>query len=945
LGYETQEILVGTQTSINVSLAESINNLEEIVVTAQGIKKSKRALGYGITTVDKKEIEKRPEANIARTLQGKIAGVNVIAASGETDGPATITIRSTLSINQSNFPLIIVDNVPFEGSIRNIDPNNIADLQVLKGLNASQLYGSQGKNGVILIQTKSGNAEFGEAKTKVTFSNSVYFNQIANLPDYQNSFGQGNDYVFVGTNFGNWGPAFSDLDEVPHPYSQYGDIFPEYQGATVPYSAKPDNIENLFNTGIGIINSINISSVQEKTSLNLFAGYTKESGIIGNNDVKRFNIGLGGKAQITDKFDIAATINYSTRKANRLQNDDIFTILLYLPRNIDITDYPYQDPTTGESIFYRESENPLWVLNNTGLYDDVSRVFGNIKLNYNFTDNLNLRYRIGVDSSQEDEFDYSNRGGRDENEIGFLNLDYNKAIAYDQNLILGLNRVKIGDKINLDAQIGINSRLLSGKSIFTASDDQIIYGYLRPENYRVTSSSYTSYSENELGTYGQLEFSYDNFLYATLSGRNDISSTIEKENNSLFYPGASVSFIPTSAFNFDSEIVNYLKIRGAYGTSAGFPGRYNTRNTLDTDPRRFVTNSGEVLITNSANSQFANPDLRPELHREFEMGIEGKFFNNRVTLETSAFKRISEDQILFKNLSPELGYSSTFINAGRIDTKGIEVDLGIDLIKTENFNWNFRNLFTAYETEVIDLAGETEIDLGNNRFAIEGQPLGVIKGSYALTDDEGNYLINPNDGELIRSGVIGLDDKVIADPNPDWNLTMLNIFQYKNFTFSTQFEYQHGGRIIGGAVEDLLERGVTQDTEDRLGSYIIPGFLGDPLTGDVLLDGDGNKIPNTIQLDAINVVSGNFYNATENRTFDTTTFRLREISLGYNLNTSKLKNIPFESLSFTVTGINLWYHAPYFPEHTNWDPENDGGNGDKTSPTTKRIALNVTFNF
>ncbi len=941
LGFTNIEVTVGTQTVISIILEEDTHALEQVIITAQGIKKSKKALGYAVTTIKSDEFEHRPQADLSRTLQGKIAGVTISAFNGETGAGTNIRIRSSLSINQSNSPLIVVNNVPFEGSMKDIDPNDIKEISVLKGLNASILYGSEGRNGVILIQTKSGTGELGKKSFKVSVSTTTYFNEVANLPDYQNKYGQGGDDVFVAGNLGNWGIAFTELDEVIHPYSQYGDLFPEFDGLMIPYTAKKDNVEKMFHTGIGKIYSLNISATDDKTAFNLSAGYTDEEGIIGNNDLKRFNLGLGGQIQLTDKLNVSATLNYSTRKVNRLQASNIFSLLLFIPRNIDITTLPYEHPLTGASIYYRGSQNPLWVINNTGRNDDIVRIFGTVNAKYELSDKLSLSYRVGIDNNQQDEFDYSNKGGFGDNEFGFLELDYDKRVTIDQSVILSLNNVELGENIGLDAQIGINSKFIKGKSINSTSVDQNVLGFFRPSNFNITSAGYSSYTENLAGLFGQAEFSYNDFLYVTLSGRNDWGSTVEQENRTIFYPGASFSFIPTSAFDIKSNALTYLKIRGAYGTSSGYPSRFNTRSILETNPRRFVTVDGQVIVTNSTDEVFANPNLKPELHREFELGIEGSFWNSRITLEASAFKRISENQILEAERPPSTGYTETLINAGRIDTKGLEIDLGIDVLKAKDLKWNMRNIFTKYESEVVDLPQGQIVSLGNGRFAIEGEPLGVLRGSYVLRDDEGNMLIDPANGEVYYSSNQGHEDKIIGDAIPDFIFTNINNISYKGFTLSTQLEYRKGGLIQSGFVEDLLVRGVTRDTENRDGTFVIPGVLGDPVTGTALLDVNGNKIPNNIQANHNRTAFSNYYTPDDLATWDATVIRLREVSLGYTLN--NIKGI--ESITFTLSGINLWYNALDFPKYTNFDPENDGGFGDQSVPSTKRFAFSVAATF
>lgn len=954
VGFKPVEITVGNKTVINIILQEDAEALDEVIITAQGIKKSKKALGYAITTLESKEVEQRPEADLARTLQGKIAGVSISNSSGQTGSSSPITIRGSVSLTQSNAPLIIVNNVPFYGLLRDLDPNNIVSMNVLKGLNASVLYGSEGRNGVILIQTKNGNSKVGETKTKASYSITSYFNTVSQLPEYQSKYGVGQEGEYIPGFLSVWGPAFSSLDEVEHPYSVagLGSIFPEYDGLMIPYEAKKDNVKNIFNLGFGTIHSVNVSTSNTKSAFNLSAGYTDEQGIIAHNDLKRFNIGLGGKIQVSDKLNLSATLNYSTRKVNTVQSAAVFNVIFYLPTSIDLTELPYQNPLTGESVYYRNDTNPLWLLHNAGNNTDVVRTFGTFSADYKFNDNLNLTYRIGYDSDQRDTNSYSNKGGYDgDYQYGYLDLGYAKDVTVDQAIILNYNK-DITTDLNLDAQVGISSKISKYKSFSSLSTGQIVYGFVRPNNYSVTTpTDYNSSTENFAGLFGQFQFSYKDYLYATLSGRNDWGSTVEKDNQALFYPGASLSFIPTSAFNFGSSLINYLKIRGAYATSSGYPSPYGTRNKIILDAQRFAASDGSYPITNRFSVTYANPDLKPELHTEIEVGVESKLFNNRVSLEASLYKRISEDQIVQSLLPLSTGYDYKYINLGRIDNEGIELELGIDIIKNQNFTWNLRNIFTAQESLVVETTeAGADINITADRYAVEGQPLGVIKGDYALRDTEGNLLISGNGsstrvGEVIVSSDIGLDSKVIGDPNPDWQLTTINSFSYKNFSFSAQLEYSHGGEIHSSSVENMLERGVTRDTENRDGSFVIPGYLADDDTGELLLDPQGNKIANTIQMNGLRTVFSNYYNANDLSMWDTSVFRLREISLGYTLESKKNGKLPFERIDFTLSGRNLWYVAPNFPKYVNYDPENDGGLGVSNVPSSKRFALGLTVTF
>ncbi|MDH7445620.1 SusC/RagA family TonB-linked outer membrane protein [Aquimarina sp. 2201CG14-23] len=904
VGFQTQEITVESSSDIiNITMLDDINSLEEVVVTAQGIKKSRKALGFAISQIDTDETESRPEVDISRTLQGKISGVQITPSSGSSGASTDITIRGSLSLTQGNSALIVLDNVPFSGNLLDIDPNSIKNITVLKGLNAAVLYGSQGQNGVVIIETKSGSAVTGEKSFKATVTQTTYTNIVANLPDFQNTYGVGNNLVTdSGTigNIGSNGARFTDIDFIPHPLAG-NPSFPEFANQEVPYVAARNNVNDFFRTGIGQITSLNLDATGENTSLNFSAGYTSEEGILGNNEFKRFNISIGGTSQLTDKIRLSSSISYSTRVRDSYTSvdsgdaaqQDILESLYVIPRSLDIQNLPFQDPVTGANVYYRSDRlNPLWTLNNTGRERVVQRINTTINLGYKLNNNHSIKYRGGFQFESADTNDFRNRGGLGAvATLGELEYTANTEFDVDNTLIFESN-YKLSDNISFDSQIGINSRYETFKSLDSDYTDQIVFGVLRPNNFRTPGQGdYDEFKENLLGVFGQFQFDYKNYLYLGLSGRFDKGSTVEKDNQNLFYPGVSISFIPTSAFGMKKGFVNYLKLRGAYATSAGFPGPFNTRNSLSSDPREFSDFDNDLIVTNSFFSTLANPDLKPELHKEFEFGIEGNFFRNSVTLQASVFSRISENQIFETNIAPATGFDSTFINAGRLDTEGLEIDLGVQFFKNSDFKWNIRNIFTTFKTIVVELANNAD-RLEGNLDLIVGEELGSFLGSYVVRDSEGNALINPATGIVIASDDVGLQDEVIGNVTPDFRATSIHTFSYKNFNLSTQLEYTHGGERREAFLETLLERGVTTDTRNREGSFVIPGVLGDISSGsgEPLLDANGNTIPNTIQVTGNNAVFNNFYDPNENAVFDASVFRIREVALSYTLDKKTFKN-------------------------------------------------------
>ena len=701
VGYTTKEVKVDASNSINVTLGENTQALEEVVVTAQGIKREKKALGYAVTTVGSEQLESRPEADIARVLNGKVAGVNIVGTGGIAGSGTNITIRGNVSITGNNQPLFVVNGVPFNtstnaesnvttgnGSVSassrflDLDPNNIVSMSVLKGLSATVLYGDAGRNGVILITTKTSSSNPVDKKFEISVNQSVFFNEISSLPDYTTTYGQGGDNAVNVGFVGNWGGRFDDNYIVNHHYnqSQFAIPFPEYQGVMVPYQDFKNNVKDFFRSGLGTTTSLNVSKSSENVSLNFNYGHTDEEGYVPGNKIKRDNFGIGGTLKLSNKFTINGSFNFSTSQFTTppvaadsgTGNFSIFTRTLFTPRNFDLMGLPYQNPITGASVYYRaDQENPRWLLDNAQESIDVNRFYNSISTVFDISNNLNLTYRVGYDTYTEKQQFYINKGGVSAliAQQGFLKTTSATNTIWDHSLILGINNVKLTDKISLNGTLGANTNSETYTKFGVSSTGQVVFGFIDHNNFTsqsnadpLGSSLDFNQTENTIGLYGQMELDYSNFLYLTLAARNDWSSTIEVANRSLFYPSTSLAIIPTSAIpDMKSDFLNFLKLRFSYGTSAGFPGPYLTRPTLPLATGQFTTPSGSVINTNSKSSLFPNPDLSAELHKEFEIGLDANLWNNKITIEASAFKRNSQDQILRKFLDPSTGFDQTFI--------------------------------------------------------------------------------------------------------------------------------------------------------------------------------------------------------------------------------------------------------------------------------------------
>ncbi|MGB3774649.1 MAG: SusC/RagA family TonB-linked outer membrane protein, partial [Leeuwenhoekiella sp.] len=765
VGFTPQEEIVGPNETINITM-EAGEALEEVLVTAQGITREKKALGYAVAEVASEQLESRAEGDIGRVLNGKASGVNITAQSGLSGSGTNINIRGLSSFSGSNQPLFIVDGVPFSSDTNaqgdfvegnsggsrffDLDPNSIASVNVLKGLAAATLYGTAGRNGVILITTKNGSAKGGRKKNEITVNTSVFFNKVGSLPDYTTKFGNGFDQSF-GWFFSNWGPSFSEggvagwgndsaIDDnatLPHPYSTASpgtgipQAFPEFQG--VRYDWKPYNsVENFFRTGTVSNTTVNAagSSDDGTVTYNISGGHLEDEGFTPENKVIRNTLGLGGRAKLTNNFTVSGTMNFSRTdfKSPPVSAGDgntvfagggssVFSNVFFTPRSVDLNGLPFQNPLDGSSVYYRQSnniQNPNWTVFNARSEQVTNRVFGNTALTYDFSENLNLTYRLGIDVYSENNVNYQNRGGVTDNtrvRSGFYDTYNNTNTIWDHNVTL-TGSYDLAENLGLSFNLGATTRRTVFDQNGVSSSGQAVFGVLRHINFQLQDEIQSFNEQNIAGIYGQAEFDYNSYLYLTLAARNDWVSNLSSDNRSIGYPSASFSFLPTAAFEGmrGSDVLNFLKLRAGYGTSANFPALYPvaTRTLLNT--QAFLDDGGGFVTTNTTDNNRGNPDLKPETLTELEFGIESRWWKNRITLNASYFNRVTKDLIVNRDLDASTAFTSTSTNIGEINVKGLEIDMGVDIFENrEGFSWNVNANFTTIDPEVKDLGADTDI--------------------------------------------------------------------------------------------------------------------------------------------------------------------------------------------------------------------------------------------
>ena len=1007
VGYETAAIAVGAGNVINVTLSLG-TQLEEVIVTSLGITREKRALGYAVSEVDNTQIENRASGDVARVLSGKASGVQVTNQGGISGSGTSVVIRGLSTFSSSNQPLFVVDGVPFQsdtnamgsftsgnnGSSRflDLDPNNIESVNVLKGLAAATLYGSQGRNGVILITTKSGTTGAGTRaqKNEVTVNTSYFTNELAMKPDFQMQYGNGFNQNF-GWFFSNWGPSFDEEGPagwgrqsaingtvsgqpgfLKHPYNSNlnarflaRDLLP-LLGLSMDslWEWKPyDSVGDLFQPGEIVNTNINFRGQSDdgKVSYNVNYGNLDDKGFTPGNSLRRNALSFGGRAVLSNKITVNGTLNYTATDfktppiaaaySSGSSDSSLYGNVFYTPRSIGIAQLPYAHPITGASIYYRSSngiQHPLWTVNNTGDAQMTHRVFGGVSAQYDISDNLNLRYSYGYDVYSEDNTSYQNKGGQDGNlevQSGLYEKWNNTSTIFNHQVTIN-GDFELDDDWSVTFNAGAESVGREYDRNGVRSTGQNVFNVLRHYNFNSQEEIEFYSRRNVLGVFAQAAFDYQDYLYFTLASRTDWVSNLSEENRSITYPSASISFVPTSVLDFGNLPIDFLKVRASYGTSATYPGGYPIASTLSLNTKDFKVDGVEV-ITNTTGSQLGNTGLKPELLAELEFGLEANLFDNRLSAEISYFDRNTTDLIITQPLDPSTGYTSTRTNIGEISATGWEIDLNADWIRGDKFNWNTSINYTTNQAIVEDLGQNTDqiVYAGfstRGNAAIPGLPLTSMIGTSVARDDQGRPLVDASGSYRTNNDTNYKTNKyaLIGDSNPDFIANIGNTLTYGNLSLNVLFNASIGGDMYSSFIMTLLGRGITTDTLDRELPYILPGVLA-----------DGS--PNNKMIDNATTYFGNLIlGGDELRTWDASVLRLSEVSLTYDIPSSWLDKTPFGAASISAQGFNLWYDAYNTPDGINYDPNIAGlgvGNGsgfeyfNGVSARRYGVSLKLTF--
>ncbi len=981
-GFTTVEAVVKGDT-LNVVLEKGEGQIiEEVVVTAMGIKRVDKSLAYSVSKVDPGTLLQKSEPDLLKGMQGKVPGVDIRSSQGTPGAATRIQIRGNSSFGLENQPLIIVDGVPYSNDqvttsiqtsggsaygsgIANLDPNDVESFSVLKGAAAAALYGSRGSRGVVLITTKSGSAKKGARDVNVTLNSSYSVEKIANLPKYQNTYGAGANFFYQNAN-GSWGPKFGTLDSIPA-WPEYLKAYPNLFSPTgkTPYRAYPNNVKELFQTGRVMENSIGVNGGSGNTTFALTISNLLHKGYVENSSYGRNNIGVGGQTKYKN-LTVGANLSYMSSKQvggffGENQVDGAasqFARSLFLARNWDLS-LPYQDangkPLTpnGGSQF----DNPHWAAYNNIAQTNEERTIMGVRLGYKINSWIDAMYNLGYNNYVLNRSERTQEFSRAANGLGRIVEDRYVSKELESTFML-LFSPKISNIFTLDAKVGNNINQREPSRKVNTGLDFIVSGTYNLKNTATQSFDRDKRSYRRIvGFFAEATLGYKNYAFLTVTGRNDITSTLPYKNASYFYPSFAGSFVFTDAFGIKSNILNYGKIRASWARVGNDADPWNGEDTYT------LLSNFTALPRATRGSTTIDPKLTPEFTSEVEGGLDLTLFDRRVNIDFTAYSKRSTNLIYAVSLPASTGYDNFYTNIGEITNKGVEIGLTGKIVRTKDFNWTVRGAFTKNKNMVVRLVdGLERVSLDEVLTSITpylepGKPFGYLRGTKVIRDEAGNPLINPSTGGM----VVANDQGMVGDPNPDFKLGLSTGLNYKGIFMNALFDYTKGGDIYSVTISSLLGRGVVADTKDREASFVIPGYYIDMNTKKALLDGNGNKIPNQTRITANdlffspNANNGATYainTATEFNIYDATVYRLREIVLGYEIPKSLYKNIPISKATISVSGRNLWYLAPNVPESTRFDPEvSSFGSSDtqgielSTAPTTRRFGINLNVVF
>ncbi|MDD2303359.1 MAG: SusC/RagA family TonB-linked outer membrane protein [Prolixibacteraceae bacterium] len=929
VGMTTQEIDLGNQTKINVKMVSENISVDEVVVTAMGISKEKKALGYAVENVGGQELTQAANTNLGTAIQGKVSGIEVSSSSGMPGASTKIQIRGARSFTGNNAPLYIVDGTPISSTpdvgtgnsvtgtdyadrALDIDPGDIESINILKGQAASALYGMRASNGVVVITTKSGKGA-GKGKPQLSFTTNFAFDVISTMPEFQNEFAQGTGGAYSPSASTSWGPKIAELANDAKYGGNTTNANTNRDGMKqgmyyVPQRAKAgldpwvvpavyDNANEFFNTGLTQSNAFNIAQGFDKGNFSLSLGNTMSNGIVPSTGLDRYNAKMSAEAQLSKNWKMGFSGNFVTSKLTKQSsaNNGIVATVYPAPPSYDLAGIPSYikgDPYTQNT--YRSTagfDAAYWAIDNNKFTERSQRFFGNVYAEYNTNFNtenqkLVVKYQLGDDAyatNYSDVWGYGHSNGKGEVD------QYNYTINEMNSLLTAAYNWKVNDDLVFDAVLGNEWVEYGRKYTEGYGKDFNFSGWNHIDNASVYQASDSYRTERTVGVFGNLALAYKSMLYLNATGRNDIVSTMPRDNRSFFYPSVSLGWIFTELESLKNEILTYGKLRSSYAEVGQAGNYYNSYFSTPAYGGGFSSGTPILypingVVAYTPYSTVYDPNLKPQNTVSYEFGADLTFFKGIVNFSYTYSRQNVKDQIFSVPLASSTGSSSLVTNGGSIHTNSHEVTLGVNPIKTKNFKWDFAFNFSKIDNYVDKLApGVNSIFLGGFtepqvRAGI-GDKFPVIYGVSYLRNDAGQIVVDA-DG-MPQSG----EEKVIGTVSPDFRLGFNTSFTVFKFRLSALFDWKNGGQMYSGTAGLLDYYGKSK----RSGEYRkSDSFLFEkPAVKVTGTDSNGNPTyaPNDIKISGADAQTyfSNLNNISESMIYDNSFVKMREISLNYPL--------------------------------------------------------------
>lgn len=952
IGFESKTITVGNSSQLSVTLQASTIGLKDVVVTALGITKNKRNLTYATQTVEVQDLTKARDLNVANSLSGKVAGIDITRSSSGLGGSTRVTLRGDRSINGNNQALYVVDGIPIDNSgggpaqiaggrdlgdgISSINPDDIDSINVLKGASATALYGSRAANGAIIITTKKGSSKKGIG---VNYSMGFQMDTPYFLQKLQNEFGQGNSGIYNKSSEQSWGPKL-DGSQVA-----VWSADPADAGKTYAFNAQPNNNKDFYSTGTNLVNSLALNGGDEKTQAYFSYTNTSATGIIDNNKLNRHNVNLRLGSKFGEKLSLDAKVTYLNEIIdNRGRTGDSYDNLnrhvARLPRNIsleDAKDYYYINASGFERQNFwnpgsNGGHNPYWTKYNNTSVDERNRIMGFAALTYKILPELNLTLRSGLDKYVDDAelkwynntYTIAEKGNYRTEQRNVVELNNDFLFSYDKKLT----------NFSISANFGGNSQKNKIVSSTTINNGLVI------ENLFITANALAGTFERALierekqSLYITTDIGYKNATTLTLTGRNDWSSTLPKGNNSYFFSSAGINTILSDIIKMPS-FITFAKVRASVAQTGNDADPYNLTQT-------YSSAVGGNGVTIGRDPRKPISDLKPEITTSQEAGMDLRILNNRLGIEFTWFKSNSKNQLLPVSLPAASGWTSEFINAGNVENNGIELTVNGKIIKNNNLKWDLTVNYSKNNNKVIEISptlNEFILTQGNDFMntvkVVKGKPYGELYSRGYVRNASGEIIVDANGLPTITSA----QSVYLGNTRPSWTGSIMNKITYKNLYMSFVIGARIGGVVSSFTNANIYGDGIAAETAQNRSGFVFDGVFS-----------DGTKNNKTITAEQYwTKVGGRNTPAGEVFTYSATNIRLRELVIGYSIPKSLFQKLPFQSANLSLSGRNLFF---FKNNAKGFDPEMVVGTSNRSvgieafsPPTTRTYGVNLNLSF